>query len=228
MLELTSRQITLVIAFPIVIAIFIVLGILVLRKDSKYWGNRFFAAFFWATALTLVFNLLYLFSTDNAYITAMNLLTATMAVIGIIGLLLGILVVYKGEDEIMKGTKIYLILGLFIALSIIPVILPGAVYVVAYDPQWSLNMVIYELVFSQSLMVAIYYFSFQFYKELTPEMKTKFKKYLIGIAFLDLTFISVAIDNWGIFGDSYAIIGSALNFCVVIGAILIYLGIVRR
>jgi hypothetical protein len=59
-------------------------------------------------------------------------------------------------------------------------------------------------------------------------MQSKFKRYLIGLAFLDLTFISVAIDNLNLFGASYAMIGAALNFCIVIGAILIYFGIVRR
>lgn len=236
MIELTTRQITLTIAFPIVIFLFILLGIIVLRKDSRYWGNRFFASFFWATALTLAFNLLYLYSTDISYVSSMNLVTAEMAIVGIMGLLLGILVVNKGENTIIHNIKTYLLLGLFATLIVIQVILPGAVYivvtvvdsVVVLDPQWALNMVLYELAFSQSLIFAIYYFSFKFYKELTPELKTKFRRYLIGLAFLDLTFISVAIDNWGIFGAAYADIGGVLNFCVVIGAILIYLGIVRK
>jgi len=230
-MELTSRQITLAIAFPIVIAIFIVLGILVLRKDSKYWGNRFFASFFWATALTMVFNLLYLFSEDQPYIAVMNLLTAAMAVIGIIGLLLGILVVYKSEDVIVNSYRVYLILGVCIALIIVQVAIPGAVYFdnpSSFDPRWSPTMGIYELLLSQALIIAVYYSSFQLYRELTSEMRTKFQKYLIGLAFLDLTFISVAIDNLNIFGDAYSLVGSALNFCVVIGALLIYLGIVRR
>ncbi len=225
------RQITLAIAFPIVMVIFIILGILVLRKDSKYWGNRFFASFFWATALTLLFNLLYLFSTNQPYIAGMNLVTAAMAVIGIIGLLLGILVVYKGEDVIMHSYKLYLILGVCIALIIVQVTIPGAVYFLAgspEDPKWSLPMGIYELLLSQALIIAVYYFSIQLYRVLTPEMRTKFIKYLIGLAFLDLTFISVTIDNLNIFGEAYSLIGAALNFCVLFGAILIYLGIVRR
>lgn len=89
-------------------------------------------------------------------------------------------------------------------------------------------MGLYELIFSQALIVSIYYFSFAFYRELSAEMRTKFKRYLIGLAFLDLTLISITIDNLNIFGESYGMIGAALNFCVVIGAILIYYGIVRK
>lgn len=94
MIELTSRILTLAIVFPIVSALFIILGYLVLRKDSRYWGNRFFAMFFWATALTLIFNLSYLFSDNDTFIETMNLITAETVIVGLIGLLLGVLIIY--------------------------------------------------------------------------------------------------------------------------------------
>ncbi|NVM52264.1 MAG: hypothetical protein HWN66_01085 [Candidatus Helarchaeota archaeon] len=227
---LTPRMLTLAIAFPIVIVIFIILGILVLRKDSKYWGNRFFALFFWLTAATLFFNVFYLFSTNDAFITVFNLVTVEAANISFFALLLGILVISKGEDEIIHRKKFYALIMLMIVLIVIQVCIPNAVYFEStdpHDPRWSLPMGLYEFAFSTALMVAVYYFSFTFYQELS-EMRSKFRRYLIGIAFLYITLISVTIDNLNIFGESYALIGAALNFCVLIGALLIYFGIIRK
>jgi hypothetical protein len=208
--------------------IFVILGYLVLRKDSKYWGNRCFALFFWITAATLGFNLLYLFSTDTAFISTMNIVTAETANLSIMAVLIGILVIYKGEREIIQSKKIYTFMILMAVLVIIHVCIPNAVYVIDNDPKWSYPFGIYELVFSQGLMVATFYFSFAFYRDLSPEIRKKFVKYLIGLAFLDLTLVSVTIDNLDIFGAAYSTIGALLNFCVVIAAILIWLGIVRR
>ncbi len=224
---LTPRQITLAIAFPIVIAIFIVLGILVLRKDSKYWGNRFFALFFWLTAIALSFNLSYLFISNDNFVRIMNTGTIFTVNTGIIALFLGILVIYKGEDSIIQNKRIYPILIILGAIIVGHLFVP-AVTSVGYDPLWILYFGYYELIFSQAMLVTVFYISFRFYRELDPDIRKKFRNYLIGVLFLDITLLSITIDNMNIFGPGYATIGALLNFCVVIGAILIYFGIVRR
>jgi hypothetical protein len=224
---LTPRQITLAIAFPIVIAIFIVLGILVLRKDSKYWGNRFFALFFWLTALALSFNLSYLFVPNDAFVRVMNTATIFTVNTGIIALFLGNLIIYKGEDAIVQNKRAILILGILGAIIIGHLFVP-AVISVAYDPRWISFFGFYELIFSQAMLVTVFYISFRFYRELEADIRKKFRNYLIGVLFLDITLLSITIDNMNVFGPGYATIGALLNFCVVIGAILIYFGIVRR
>lgn len=228
MMDLTSRELTLAIAFPIVIAIFIILGTLILRKDKKYWGNRFFALFFWLTAVALAFNLLYLFWHNEVIIIVFNIATIELVNMAVCCMLLGILIINKGEDEILHNIKVYSLIVILIALIVGHIFVPSVTVGAEYDPSWGIFFGIYEIVFSQTILALIFYFSLTLFKELTPEMKKKFKLYLIGLIFLDLTLLSISIDNLNIFGTAYATIGAALNFGVVLGALLIYLGIVRK
>ncbi len=228
---MNGREISLTILFPVVAALFIILGILILLKDKKYWGNRCFALFFWVTALTLILNVTYLYIYDTKIIASLNLITAEAAIVGIIALLLGILVIYKGEDEIIHNKLTYFFIIGMIALFIIQAFIRDSIYFKieesGYDPFWSIPFGLYEFVFSQSLILAIFYFSFQLYKELSSEMRKKFKFYLIGVVFLDLTLISITIDNMDII-QGFQTIANLLNIFIVIGALFIYYGIVRR
>lgn len=228
MMDFTPRMYTLAIAFPIVIIIFVVLGILILRKDSKYWGNRLFCGFFWAVAVALTFNIIYLFSQNPPLIQILNIATIDTVNLAIIVLVLATLVIYKGEEEIMRSKKIYALLIGLVLLVVVHLFIPGVSVGVDFDPSWLVPFGTYEFIYSQTLIIFIFYISFTFYKELGPEIQKKFKRYLIGLIFLDITLISITIDNMNLLGPSYAMIGAALNFCVVVGAILIYYGIVRR
>jgi len=227
MMDITPRMVTLAIAFPIVIVLFIVLGVLILRKDRKYWGNRLFCGFFFAVAVALTFNIIYLFSGIPTLIVNLNIATIEMVNLAIIVLLLATLVISKGEEEIIHAKKTFALLIGLILLIVVHLFVPG-VTVVTADPSWLLPFGTYEVIFSQTLIALIFYISFTFYRELGPEIQKKFKRYLIGLIFLDITLISISIDNMNVFGPGYTMIGAALNFCVVVGAILIYYGIVRR
>ncbi len=228
MMDLTSRQLTLLIAFPVVIAIFIILGYLVLRKDPKYWGNRCFALFFWITASTLALNLSFILSTNDLFIIHMNIITIETANLSIVAVLLGILVIYRGEGEILHDKKIFLFLGLIAVLIIIQICIPAAIYVVDFDARWTTPFALYELCYSQGLMLATYYFSLKFYWELSADIRKRFLLYLVGLTILDLTLVTVTIDNWYIFGAGFQTIASIVNLSIILAAILIYFGIVRR
>jgi hypothetical protein len=225
---LTPRQLTLSIAFPIVIVAFIILGILILRKDKNYWGNRLFALFFWIVAVALGFNLSYLFSTDHLMILILNEVTIFLINGAIIAILFGTLVIYKGEETIIKNNKTYISLIVLAVIILIQIFISyGNGVSVENDPYWSLEFGIYELVFSQFILITVFYCSFLFYRELSKDMKNKFRWFLVGLIFLDITLVSITIDNMNII-PGYGSIGAILNFMVVIGAFLIYLGIVRR
>ena len=225
---INPRQITLLIAFPIVVVLFIILGILVLRKDIKYWGNRLFALFFWVVALALLFNLTYLFSININFIDIFNLITIETINIGVVFLLLGTLVVYKGEYIVIKNRKILLFLVVIILLIIIHIFLSYQNSVsIEYRPVWSMMFGLYESFFSQGLLISIFYFSLKFYIDLASDMKRKFRWYLIGLIFLDITLLSIIIGNMHLFPALNDII-TILNFCIIIGALMIYSGIIRR
>ena len=178
--------------------------------------------------MALTFNIVYLFSDNPILIRVLNIATIEMVNLAIISLFLATLVIYKGEDEIIHSKKIYTLLIGLIILIVVHVFIPSVMVSVQFDPSWLLPFGTYEIIFSQTLLVLIFYLSFTFYRELGPEIQKKFRRYLIGLIFLDITLISITIDNMNVFGSGYATIGALLNFCVVFGAILIYYGIVRR
>ncbi|MBD3230363.1 MAG: hypothetical protein GF329_19445 [Candidatus Lokiarchaeota archaeon] len=226
-IPLTPRQITLSIAFPIVAIAFIILGILILKKDKNYWGNRFFAMFFWIIAIALLFNLSYLFSTNYNFILIMNIATIEFINIGVISLLLGTFVIYKGT-RIVNNYKTYLVIILNAVLIIMHLLISvNNAVSINNDPFWSLEFGIYELIFSQVLLGIIIITSLRIYLDITKEMKNKFRWYLLGLIFLDSTLVSIIIDNLNLF-YWWGSIGAVLNFMVVIGALLIYIGIIRR
>ena len=228
MIELTSRQITISIAFPIVIAIFIVLGVLVIKKDAKYWGNRLFATFFWLVAVALTFNVSYLFSVNVPLIFILNIITIELINFGVLPLILGTLVIYKGEEQIIKSISTLGIILLYSVAVLVHILISYNNTVSAnYDPNWSLEFGIYELVFSQVVLISVFIISIKMYRELGKETRGRFRWFLIGLIFLDITLVSITISNINII-PGYDTIGSILNFMVVIGAILIYKGIIRK
>ncbi|MHA1231106.1 MAG: hypothetical protein ACTSRP_15180 [Candidatus Helarchaeota archaeon] len=228
MMEFTPRQITLSIAFPIVIAVFIYLSYKILKKDINYWGNRLFALFFGSTAVALIFNLTYLYSQNESIILILNLITIEIINIGILNLLTGTLVLSKGVERIIKSKTIYILLISFSIIIIIHILISGNNTIISeYDPSWSIHFGLYELIFSQLVLLSVIVFSIIMYRDLSLQMKKKFRWFIIGLFFLDTTLISITIDNMNLF-EWFNTISSIFNFMVVIGAILIYLGIIRK
>ncbi|MHA1753325.1 MAG: hypothetical protein ACTSYZ_13255 [Candidatus Helarchaeota archaeon] len=77
------------------------------------------------------------------------------------------------------------------------------------------------------MLISVFIISIKMYRELGKETRGRFRWFLIGLIFLDITLVSITISNINII-PGYDTIGSILNFMVVIGAILIYKGIIRK
>lgn len=229
MIEITSRVIVILIAFPIVVGIFTILGVLLLRKDIGYWGNRLYALFFWIVAVGLFFNILYVFFEDIVVLKCFNITTIECVNIGLITLLLGNLVIFKGEKAIFPNVKTYLFI-LAMIITIIAHIYTPDVIVSTEDPPiiWTLPFGLYQLIFSQFVMITIIYLSLIFYRELTHELRGKFQRYLVGLLLLNGALLIITLGNMQIIQIGNIIISSILFLCLVLGAFLIYLGVVRK
>ena len=224
---LTARQISYALVFPIVIVIAIILGILVLRRDAKYWGNRFFAFTFWFFALAVSLNFIYLFSYDSFIIAFLNYLSICCIGAGTISLLLGILVIYRGENEIIQNKLTYFFITMMIIIMLIHGLIPEGVRVEFYVPKWSFTFGIYAIIFGQALFFSILFFSIKLYKELSPEMQKKFFIFILGMIFENISLTSIFIKNMYII-PGYELIDSLFNLGAFVSVILIYIGIIRR
>ncbi|MFX0100030.1 MAG: hypothetical protein ACFFCS_10660 [Candidatus Hodarchaeota archaeon] len=230
--EITDRQLTLLIALPVAAIIFVILGILILRRDKDYLGNKCFALFFWLSALGLGFNLMYLFSTNIPLVKYGNLASIQSVNASVVALLFGTLVLYKGETEIVQNKKSLVLLIAFIAAIVFQCLIPDSIIVVepepgSLDPTWSIPYGLTVLVFTQLIMIAIIVLSAQLFKDFSAEIKKKFSLYLIGLIMADITLLTITLDNLPILAELSSIF-SYLNMLVIIGSILIYFGIVRR
>ena len=225
--ELTSRQINLLVAFPIFIAIAIILGILILRRDPQYKANQFFALAFWLNGSALLFNLLYLFSQDTFLISILNKASMGSINIGLIIMLFGILTLYMGENWVKETKTLYWFSILLIILLTIQNFLPIDVNIPEYTPKWSLQFGLFQILFGQSLFIILLYFSIQLYRELSVEIKRRFMRFLLGTIFINLTATSITIQNMQII-ENYEPIAAVLNLGAFIAIILIYFGIIRR
>jgi hypothetical protein len=227
MYDLDSRQIGLLVTFPTFIIIAFVLGILILRRDRYYKANQFFALAFWFNGIALLFNLIYLFSQDTLVISILNKASISSINIGLIIMVFGILTLYKGENWINETKSLYGFIVLLIILLIVQNCLPVGVNISEYTPKWSLQFGIFQMLFGQSLFVGLLYFSIMLYRELSEEIKRRFKRFVLGTIFINLTATSVAIQNMQLFVN-YEYIAGILNLGAFIGIILIYFGIIRR
>ncbi len=238
---LTARQINFGIGFLIMIVMAIIVGILILRKDVKYWGNRFFAFafFFFAAAVSLI--LIYLFSYDSSVIAFLNYLSFCNINATPICLLLGVLVIYKGEDEVIQNKSTYIFIIMMAIIMFIQGLIPGGVRVEFNLPKWSFLFGLYEIILGQAIFFSVVYYSIKLYKELTPEMQKKLKYFITGIILANISITSVVIKNMDIIGGFQLIesifgVGSLISFIFVgifslgtlISFIFIYFGIVRR
>ncbi|MDD1777760.1 MAG: hypothetical protein LUQ65_06275 [Candidatus Helarchaeota archaeon] len=225
--DLTSRQIGVLFTFPIFIIIAIILGILILRRDPHYKANQFFALAFFSVSAALLFNLIYLFSQDTFLISTLNKASIGAINVGVIIMLFGILTLYKGEHWIKETKTLYLFIILLIILLTVLNFLPVYVNIPEFTPIWSLQFGIFQLVFGQSLFVGLLYFSILLYRELSTEIKHRFKRFVLGTIFINLTATSIAIQNMRLF-ENYEPIAAVLNLGAFIAIILIYFGIIRR
>ncbi|MHA1265729.1 MAG: hypothetical protein ACTSRS_10905 [Candidatus Helarchaeota archaeon] len=228
---LTERQINLLISFPIFMLIAIVLGFLILRRDPKYWGNRFFFLSFLCNAVALLFNLLYLFSVNYSFITSLNIASILSVNTGSFFIILGLMVLYYGEQELIENKLTYLFAIIVVINYVILSLIPKGVQVViidsSFEPQWTFSFGIYEIVFSQALFTFSFFLGYYLYRELSTEVRKKFKRFLIGIVCINITLLNVSINNMRII-PGYESIYSLLNLSAFLGIILIYFGIVRR
>lgn len=224
---LTPRQINFGIGFSIIVAFTIVLGILILRKDAKYWGNRFFALTFFFFGAGIVLNLIYLFSYNPLVIAILNYLSVSCITSGTTCLLLGILVIYKGEDVIVRNYLTYLFIILIGVIILIHGLIPNGVRVEFNVPKWSIVFGLYEIILGQAIFFSIVYFSIKLHQELTPPMQKKLKYFVIGLIFSNISITSIVIKNMDII-VGYQQIDSILNFMMIVSFIFIYFGIIRR
>ncbi|MHA1268583.1 MAG: hypothetical protein ACTSPY_02230 [Candidatus Helarchaeota archaeon] len=221
---LTSRVITASAVSLIIIIIFIVLIYLLLKKNPKYLATQFLVAFFVCIIIVGTVQMLYLFSNTPEIIIIFNKIGIESINIGLLFLLLGILVIYFGTTKFLKNRLIIILVIIVLSAVIIHFLIPDGVTMAEnFEPQWSIQFCIYQIILSQSLVIFQLIYSLKIYNDITMNIRKKFKHFVMGVLMMDVLVIWAIIDNLNVIPYLNQI-GIIFQICGIIGTLQLYYG----
>jgi hypothetical protein len=223
----TGMSPTLWIVYSVMIALFIYLGVSILKRGHKRRINQVFFAFLLITAIGLIFNISYRVINDPAYNIIGNMITIFLVDVSLIFLLLFHLIIWKSEKIITDRIKIGVIIFWTVLCSLL-FIIDGVTFNAENKPVWPLNFFTHGIIIISALYGLIIFVNVQVYSRFeTQDLK---KKYLN-------TIISTTMFFWVSFGNYLAnflnnpIFRDVFTYSAIIvipGAIMFYIGLKRE
>lgn len=212
---------------------FLILAILILKK-GKYRQNITFSGFFIFIFLGGVFNAIYALLTtysDERTVVTLHIITYILFCYAQIFLLILNLILLKSE-RLITLKKQLIIMGVYGVLLFILFFIPEGVRInesTHYRPQWNLLFFIYaNIIWIGFALIPTVFTSIQIYKKLEDKtLKKRWLMYFIGtiMIYIELFGVGVLI----LINDPYLRqIWNIYDVSVLIGAFLIYYGIVRH
>lgn len=212
---------------------FLVLSFLILRKNNHRL-NFTICGFFIFIFLGGLVNAIYVLLTthvDESIVVALHILTYIFFCLAQMFLLLFNLILWKSE-KLFTLRKQLIILGLYLAFLLVLFFIPEGVRInenTHYRPQWNLLFFIYaNIVWMGFAMIPTLYTSLKLFRIFEdPEIKKRWKIYLIGIIMIYIELFGVGVMI--LINDPYLRqIWNIYDVSVLIGAFFIYYGVVRQ
>ena len=210
--------------------IYFLIGLLILKRDTKRL-NQLFATFYLLSASATIINVIYVSLTINPWVKYLHILTFSLFCFAIVYLLIFNLILLKSEKvfPIKKHNLIALIYG---GLLFGLVFIPKGVTIDAsteWRPVWSLPFLIYALVvLTCCATVPTTYYSLQVYKKLeNEELKKRWAFNIVAIlgyfAILYLTSVSNYLNN-----PTFRLITSIAGLSLFVTAYLLFYSVGRQ
>ena len=210
--------------------IYFLIGLLILKRDTKRL-NQLFATFYLLSASATIINVIYVSLTINPWVKYLHILTFYLFCFAIVYLLIFNLILLKSEKvfPIKKHNLIALIYG---GLLFGLVFIPKGVTIDAsteWRPVWSLPFLIYALVvLTCCATVPTTYYSLQVYKKLeNEELKKRWAFNIVAIlgyfAILYLTSVSNYLNN-----PTFRLITSIAGLSLFVTAYLLFYSVGRQ
>jgi hypothetical protein len=212
---------------------FLVLSLLVVRKNKNrlnYTLSGFFIFIFLGGLLNAIYALLTT-HTEESTVSRLHILTYIFFCIAQIYLLLFNLYLLKSE-RFMTLSKELLIIGIYVCLLSVLFFIPEGVRInesTHYRPQWNLQFFIYaNIIWIGFAMIPTLYTSLKLYNSFEDiQIKKRWRLYMLGtiMIFIELFGVGVMI----LINDPFLrLIWNIYDVSVLIGAYLIYYGVVRQ
>ncbi|MFX1337298.1 MAG: hypothetical protein ACFFDK_01670 [Promethearchaeota archaeon] len=212
---------------------FLVLSFLILRKN-KHRLNLTICGFFIFIFLGGLFNAIYVILTtqvDESVVVALHIITYIFFCLAQIFLLMFNLILWKSE-KLFTIKKQLIILGIYCALLFVLFFIPEGVRInesTYYRPQWNLQFFIYaNIVWIGYAVIPTLYTSIKLYQAFEdPKIKKRWKIYVIGMIMIYVELFGVGVMI--LINDPFLrAVWNIYDVCVLIGAFLIYYGVVRQ
>ena len=188
----TGMSLTLWIVYSVMIALFIYLGVSILKRGRKRRINQVFFAFLITTAIGLVFNMSYRAINDPAYNIIGNMITIFLVDVSLIFLLLFHLIIWKSDKIITDSIKIWVIIFWTVLCSLL-FIIDGVTFNTENKPVWSTNFFTHGIIINISILGLIIYVNTQVYRRFeTQDLKKKYLNTIISTTM----FFWLAIGNY--------------------------------
>jgi hypothetical protein len=212
---------------------FLVLSFLILRKN-KHRLNFTICGFFVFIFLGGLFNAIYALLTthvDEATVVALHIITYIFFCLAQIFLLLFNLIVWKSE-KLITVKKELIIICIYSALLCGLFFIPEGVRInesTYYRPKWNLLFFIYaNILWIGVAMIPTLYTSVKLYQAFEdPSIKKRWRIYVIGMIMIYIELFGVGVMI--LINDPFLrAIWNIYDISVLIGAFLIYYGVVRQ
>ena len=212
---------------------FLILAFLIIRKNKNRL-NYTISGFFIFIFLGGVFNAIYALLTthvDEGTVVTLHIITYFFFCLAQIFLLLFNILLMKSE-KLITIKKQLIILGIYSALLLVLFFIPDGVRInenTYYRPHWNLQFFIYaNIVWIGFAMIPTLYTSYKLYKMFEdPEIKKRWKIYMIGTIMIYIELFGVGVMI--LINDPFLRqIWNIYDVSVLIGAFLIYYGVVRQ
>ena len=212
--------------------IYIIFGLIILKRDTKRL-NQIFSTFYLLSASATIVNVIYVSFTINPLVKILNFVTYYLFCFAIVYLLVFTLIVLKSEKvfTVKKHNLIAVIYG-GLLLGLAPIGWYGGITIDAstdWRPVWSLAFLLYALiVISVCAIIPTLYYSIQVYKKFEDEtIKKKWAYYILAIiihfAILYLSSISNYLND-----PSFRLLTSIAGLTLFATAFLLYYGVGRQ
>ena len=208
--------------------VYLYIGLRVLKRDRKRL-NQMIGGFYISVFIGMLLNVIYAPLETNPAVIILHLMTDFFLFFPAIFLLIFNLIILKSQKIIDTKKQILMMLGYGLLLAVIAIIPEGVLIneSTGWRPVWSLEFILYLMIFATlASCIPNFYTSIKIYQAFQdPELKRKWKYYIIGMAANYVLFYGTSIANYinvSSFRTTWAMISVLL---ILITSAGVYVGI---
>ncbi|MCP4763195.1 MAG: hypothetical protein GY870_15590 [archaeon] len=216
------------VVYSCLIALFLILGISILRRNSGKRLNQSFFIFLFLIACSLVVNIIYRVLENPSFNILGNTIVIFLTMFSLIFLLLFNIIIWKSDKILKDKYKIIMISIWGILCAVLFLIPEGVTWTADDNPKWSDLFFLYGVLISQILYVCALFVNLQIYKGFEDKkLKIKYLWTILAVILFDWFILGNFIANW-LDDSGFRSIFSITALVAIPAGILLYRGVKKE